>query len=285
MGRRGIDNPAKRSWWLVHVEAHRKSGLTVTKYCAVHGLCRNKFGEWRRALTDWEERKSQRNLARKRLYQPISMDRRRQATQAYWAMHVEAWQWSGLTLREYSSALNLSSHSLKRWRNLIESEEVEIDWRALLHPSARPRLSTKISPRTNGGEPADGLTSAADGEAQRPPRRTFTTEQKRAILLEADQPGQTISSISRAHGIATSILFRWRDQLGMAKKQPVILPVRIADGRDRNAAGPPSLLADLLPKPAGMIEVELADGRLVFAPEGSDAQAVQRAVAAREQQP
>jgi len=38
--------------------------------------------------------------------------------------------------------------------------------------------------------------------------RTFTTEQKIAILLKAERPGETISSVLRAHGISTSVLFR-----------------------------------------------------------------------------
>src|SRR3546814_10821185 len=84
----------------------------------LHRLLTRTFQIWRRELTDWEEEKIQRNLKRRKRSQPISPDRRRQATQAFWAMHVEAWQWSGLHLRDYSSALRLSPYSLKRWRNL-----------------------------------------------------------------------------------------------------------------------------------------------------------------------
>lgn len=137
MRRRVFDNPAKRAWWQVHVDAQRKSGLTVAKYCLQHGLTRWTFTKWRRALTDWEEEKIQRKLKARKRHRPISPERRRQATQAFWAMHVEAWQWSGLHLRDYSSALRLSPYSLKRWRNLIEAEEVVIDWRFCTRPRGR----------------------------------------------------------------------------------------------------------------------------------------------------
>lgn len=288
MGRRLFDNAAKRSWWLVHIEAHRKSGLTVTKYCRQHGLTRWTFTKWRRELTSWEEEKNQRKLASRRRHRPISPDRRRQATQAFWAMHVEAWQWSGLHLRDYTSALRLSPHSLKRWRNLIESEEVVIDWRAMLHPSARPMIKENISTRTKEIERAKVLTAAIEAEAgppKRATRRRYTMEQKIALLLETERHGESVSSVGRAHGIATSVLFRWRDQFGFGKEKPAVLvPVRVVEGRADRTGGA-TLLADLLQCPDGMAAVELADGRRVFAPADADPEAVRRAVAARELQP
>ena len=289
MQRRRLDDPAKRSWWLVHFEAHRKSGLTAAEYCKEHGLSAKTFAAWRHVLTDWEERKRKQNLARKLHYRPISQDRRRQATQAFWAMHVEAWQWSGLHLRDYSSALRLSPHSLKRWRNLIESEEVMIDWRSLLHPSARPPISTGISPSAKEKTEAARLTAALEADApprKKATRRRWSTEEKIAILLQAERDGSTISSVGQALGISASVLFRWRDQFGMGREKPaVIMPVRVAEQWDRKVAGRPSLLADLLPRPDGMIELELGDGRRVFAPEGSDPETVEREVAARERLP
>ena len=40
------------------------------------------------------------------------------------------------------AAHRISAISLRRWRNLLESGEVEVDWRAHFHPSARPPIST-----------------------------------------------------------------------------------------------------------------------------------------------
>jgi len=34
-------------------------------------------------------------------------------------MHVEAMNWSGMSVREYAEAHHLSRHSLHRWRDLL----------------------------------------------------------------------------------------------------------------------------------------------------------------------
>ena len=50
-------------------------------------------------------------------------------------------------------------------------------------------------------------------EPGKPPakvRRQYTTEQKLALLDEADQPGQNIALVARKHGISPSVMFRWR---------------------------------------------------------------------------
>ena len=60
-------------------------------------------------------------------------------------MHVEALNWSGMSTGEYASALLLSPWALRKWRARFDDGEVAIDWRAHLHPSARPRLSTSAS--------------------------------------------------------------------------------------------------------------------------------------------
>lgn len=289
MRRRVFDNPAKRAWWQIHVDAQRESGLTISRYCRNHRLTVDTFKKWRRELTDWEEEKIQRKLKARKRYRPISPDRRRQATQAFWAMHVEAWQWSGLHLRDYSSALRLSPYSLKRWRNLIEAEEIIIDWRALLHPSAWPPISTNISTRTKESERVQALTAeieVAAGPPRRAHRRRFSTEEKIALLLEAERHGETISSVGRRHGISTSVLFRWRDQFGLGHEKPTMLvPVQVVEGRAKPGPREPSLLAGLLPCPEGMKEVDLADGRRVFAPLDADPDDVRRTVAEREARP
>lgn len=289
--RRVFDNKAKRAWWSVHVEAWKRSGLSARVYCGQHRLTQGTFAKWRDELAASEDLKTALNLRRKKAYRPLTQEKRLKATQAFWAMHVEAWQWSGLALREYAATHRLSPHSLKRWRNVIESEEMEIDWRTMLHPSALPLISTKISTRTKQKQEAARLTAAIEADAppaKRARRRRFTTEQKIALLLQVEEHGETVSSIGRAHGISTSVLFRWRDQLGFGKEKPAVLtPVRVVEGKSKAKAGalPPSLLADLLPKPEGMVEVELADGRLVFAPLDADPEAVRRAVAKQEARP
>ena len=84
------------------------------------------------------------------------------------------------------------------------------------------------------------------------------------------------------------MLFRWRVQFGFGQDERAQLAaVELDDGQP--AAGPasaaPLVMQDLLPVPDGMEAVDLHDGRRVFAPIGSDPEAVRRQVAEREAVP
>ncbi len=48
----------------------------------------------------------------------LSPDKCSKAVQAFWAMHVEALDRSGMTITHYALALDISAHSLRRWRDL-----------------------------------------------------------------------------------------------------------------------------------------------------------------------
>ncbi len=41
-------------------------------------------------------------------------------------------------------------------------------------------------------------------------RRRWTGEQKRALVLESEQPGMSISAVARKYDINPNQLFRWR---------------------------------------------------------------------------
>lgn len=258
-------------------------------YCRAHGLTTETFRRWRREIAAWTERKALKSQRRKKVWIRISKDKRRQATQAFWAMHVEAWIWSGMHLRDYAATHRLSPYSLKKWRNLIDSEEIVADWRTMLHPSALPLISTKIRPSAKEKAAAERLTAAIEAVApppKRATRRRWSTQEKVDLLVQAERHGSSITAVAQVHGISTSVMFRWRDEFGMGKDRSLaITPVRVVEEGDRERHGAPSLLANLLPRPEGMIEVELADGRRVFAPADADPDAVRREVAARETQP
>jgi transposase-like protein len=105
--------------------------------------------------------------------------------------------------------------------------------------------------------------------------------------MEAEQPGVSAAAVCRRHNIATSMIFRWRVQFGVDRdKAGKLAAVRLADEQHRGTpdAGPQLVvLQDMLPIPPGAIAVELADGRRVFAPAGSDPEAVRQYVAEREE--
>ena len=223
-GRSHFDNPARREWWSVHVEAWQRSGLSQRKYCRAHKLTVKTFARWIGVLTDArmakirvERAAAERRAKRSRKGGKLTTDRRNKVVQAYWAMHVEALEWSGMTVREYAAALSISRHSLARWRDLLAERDAPVDWRARLHPSARPQISSAASCATSSGSgtgmSVGGLTGAPDHRAGAQVRRSFTTEERREIVREAEAPGVTAARVCRRHGIATSMLFRWRAQL------------------------------------------------------------------------
>ncbi|MFL0694642.1 MAG: IS66 family insertion sequence element accessory protein TnpA [Agrobacterium tumefaciens] len=224
-GRSHFDNPAQREWWSVHVEAWRRSGLSRKKYCCVHKRTDKTFARWIAALTDAKMAKIHAERAaceprqkRSRKGVKLTTDRRNCAAQAYWAMHVEALEWSGMTVREYAAALAISRHSLARWRDLLAERDAPVDWRARLHPSARPQISSAASPRTSSGlsphfmprEAGLGLTGGTSAEPQQErqaQRRSFSDDEKRAIVMQTLDPHVTVSQAARRHGIAAALLF------------------------------------------------------------------------------
>jgi hypothetical protein len=42
------------------------------------------------------------------------------ALRAFWSLHVEAMNWSGMGHPEYAAALGLSRHALRIWRDRLE---------------------------------------------------------------------------------------------------------------------------------------------------------------------
>ncbi|TJV14150.1 MAG: transposase [Mesorhizobium sp.] len=191
-------------------------------------------------------------------------------------MHVEALNWSGMGHAEYAAALGLSRHALRIWRDRLEESGDEMDWRSLLHPSARALLSSAA----NCARRQYRLTpEAMDGRSN---RRRFSDEQKQAIVKETEKPGVAVAQVCRRHGIATSMVFRWREEFGLtARKAPRLATVVLADGAD-NELPTLAALRDLVRPPDGMVAIELDDGRRVFAPAGASAAAVKRHLAGKE---
>jgi transposase-like protein len=271
------------------------------QYCVRHGLKTKTFVRWMKHLIGVEEARRHteelRELRRKERRQQhkknggrrprfgVRTDMRSRAAQAFWAMHVEALNWSGMSVREYAAALLLSPTSLRKWRDRIDDGEVEIDWRAYLHPSARSQISSGASSAAKESDGENVLTAEAPADPARDGcsnRRSFTDADKLAIVMEAEQPGVSAAAVCRRHNIATSMIFRWRAQFGLGKdKVPNLVAVRIAD--ERGVCDADAILQNVLPIPSGAVAVELADGRRVFAPPGSDPDAVRQYIAQREE--
>jgi transposase-like protein len=150
-----------------------------------------------------------------------------------------------------------------------------MDWRSLLHPSARAQLSSAA----NRARRKYRLTpQAVDGRSN---RRRFSDEQKRAMVQETEKPGVSVAQVCR-HGVATSMVFRWRVDFGLsARKAPQLVTVALADGA-ANEVPALAALRDLVRPPGGMMAIELENGRRVFAPAGSSPAEVKRQLAGKE---
>jgi transposase-like protein len=176
-------------------------------------------------------------------------------------------------VREYAAALQLSPYALRKWRDRLEQVEEEIDWRAHLRPSA----GAVVSASARNAPPESSLTDPRKDIPSSPPRpnrRVFSDEQKLAIALETEQPGVSVSAVAQMHGIVTGLLFRWCSQFGLApKKRAQLALVALPD-----STAAVRLLQNLVQPPDGMATVELRDGRRVFAPIGSDSDAVRKHV-------
>jgi transposase-like protein len=163
VGPKHFENKVRHEWWSLHIEASGRSGLGIRKYCQQQRLTENTLRRWLKRLAGDEAAlklaKYQTELRRERARDErekairkqkqrrfmVTADVRNRASQAFWAMDVEAMNWSGMGLRADAAAMQLSPHSLRKWRDRLEAGEVTIDWRAHLHPSARPAVSTSSS--------------------------------------------------------------------------------------------------------------------------------------------
>ena len=112
-------------------------------------------------------------------------------------------------------------------------------------------------------------------------RRRWTAEERRQIVAESETG--SVSAVARRHGVAASLVFRWRRQAGLPGKRASV----------KKAAGvfvPLVLTAPAAPDAAldtsraqapggGLIEIELANGRRVRLSGPVDVQALRRVIA------
>jgi len=88
-------------------------------------------------------------------------------------------------------------------------------------------------------------------------RRSWTREQKQAILAEAKNAATTVSAVARRHGLTPNLLFRWRREALDAERaaalspQPAFVPLSLPGPVNTN------LRECML---VGVIEIELAGG-------------------------
>jgi transposase len=204
-------------------------------------------------------------------------------------MHFGAWLRGELSQREYCEVHGLSRKSFSTWRAIIKYEDAVLERRALNRQRRQWRPSPGFSPMTNPmteSTPSPPLVVPKSGR-----RRNFAETVKRRIVEHTCQPGMSVSAVARRYGIAVSVLFRWRRDLGLTPKaaEATLLPVKLTDAGEAASPAPlassePSLAppAIVVERPVAGIEIELIGGRRVRIDRDVDPETVRRLVLALE---
>ena len=114
-------------------------------------------------------------------------------------------------------------------------------------------------------------------------RRSWTVEQKRAIVSESLGPGLTPTAVARKHGISTGQIYTWRQQL-LSVLAPSSPPPQFASvelsASSASVVPDPVLVASSPTVPAGLIEIVLRDGVVVRVGADVDGRALRRVLGA-----
>lgn len=129
----------------------------------------------------------------------------------------------------------------------------------------------------------DGVVEIITGRER---RRQWSTADKLRIVAETHEPGVRVCHVAARHGLCESLLFAWRRQvregLLVEPDMPVFMPVQMLGVSAAAAPSPPSpppAVAPARPQ-AGLIEIELGDGRQVRVGADVNQAALRRVLAA-----
>ena len=122
---------------------------------------------------------------------------------------------------------------------------------------------------------AEQSVSGVDGRGRRR-RRRWSEARKRQIVAESYQPGVSVSVVARRHDVNANLVFSWRREYReLARVVGGFVPVVVSstEGAEPTKLLPPP---DIEPRPAGRIEIALADGSRVTVDRDVDAAALSR---------
>ena len=108
-------------------------------------------------------------------------------------------------------------------------------------------------------------------------RRKWTAAERKQIVAETE--AASVSSVARKHGVAASLVFRWRREAGIAGKKSARKPATafVPVALPRLTYAPPVASAD-----RGLIEIELAGGRRLRMSGPVETEALRRVIAVLE---
>lgn len=143
-------------------------------------------------------------------------------------------------------------------------------------------LAVDIEAVASGGVPVLASTPPErSGDYRRRSRRSWTIEEKLAIVAEAEASDETVAAVARRHGMNANHLFNWmqrardgtldRRRLGAASDEPMtFIDLGVTDRGGEAAA---SELAE-------RVEIELVNGTRVRVGPTIDGEALRRVLAA-----
>jgi transposase len=112
-------------------------------------------------------------------------------------------------------------------------------------------------------------------------RRRWSRREKQAIVAECEGSVLSVSAVARKHNIASSLLFRWRRELGgvkpAARAEPEFVPVGLPALSVRSAAAARTPVHGAVGT-VGLIEIELVGGRRLRVDGSVDAAALRRVI-------
>ena len=108
-------------------------------------------------------------------------------------------------------------------------------------------------------------------------RRKWSAAERKQIVAETE--AASVSSVSRKHGVATSLVFRWRREAGIAGKKS---PRKPATAFVPVALPAPAHAAAVAGADRGLIEIELAGGRRLRVSGPVETEALRRVIAVLE---
>ena len=127
----------------------------------------------------------------------------------------------------------------------------------------------------------DGVVEIITGRER---RRRWSTADKLRIVAETHEPGVRVCDVAARHGLCQSLVFAWRRQVreGLLAEpgMPVFMPVQMLGTPAPATQSQPAPAPAPARQPAGLIEIELGDGRQVRVGSDVSLPALRRVLAA-----
>ncbi len=210
-----------------------------------------------------------------------------QERETFWRGHVDTFLRERGSQRDYCDRHGISARELRAWRTRFYGAV-----RQLAHEApapVEPKLQLREFAYPLQGE-AKEASAIGDLAGTLVVRRRWTAEQKRQLVWQGLNSGQSLAAFARRHGIHASVAHRWLKQFA----RPVLTVPEAGAAAAFAAvhiAAPPAVpgatgpAPTVLPTPGfgnGLIEIELAGGRRVRVGPDVDAGALHRVLAVLE---